>query len=204
MEQALRSNPRTSVRVITSFSSNEEGALGLAHNLRNTACGDWVWRIGETSSFSHGCEGSVWLSEILSRGQEVGGEGPKHDSRADVSLHTSGPLADGQVELLAQPHALFERESTHASLRAKFGEKWELGLMSHILPFVSTQIYMMIDADMCQADPQVYYPKAPKRARSITYFPSPFTPSDEHPRMPWTGGWSIFRREWSCRNYDLG
>jgi hypothetical protein len=45
--------------------------------------------------------------------------------------------ADYQIELLRRPQALLEQESTHASLKAKFGEKWELGLMSHILPFVS-------------------------------------------------------------------
>lgn len=46
---------------------------------------------------------------------------------------------DSQIELLSRPQELFQPESSHSSLKAHFGDEWNLGFMSHVMPFVSSR-----------------------------------------------------------------
>lgn len=84
-EKVLKSCPDLSVRVITSFSSSSEGVAGWVKDLAATQCGKWTWRISEKPSSTRGCDGSVWISEILSTGRGENSIKHTHDPRADVS-----------------------------------------------------------------------------------------------------------------------
>lgn len=85
-EKVLKTRPDLSVRVITSFSSPSDSVSELVKDLEPTQCGKWTWRISETPSSTRGCEGSVWISEILGTGQGERSVKETHDPRADVSL----------------------------------------------------------------------------------------------------------------------
>lgn len=138
-EEVLKSRSDFSVRVITSFSSASDGVAGWVKDLSTTQCGKWTWRISERPSSTKGCEGSVSISEILGAGQDERSIKQTHDPRADVSWRSFKVLKIvliSQIELLRRPQGLFEQQSTHAALKAQFGQDWELGLMSHILPSV--------------------------------------------------------------------
>lgn len=146
-EQILRSRPDLSVRTISSFSTSTEGVAGWVKDLKGAHCGKWTWRISERASSTLGCEGSVWISNILENGQLKKGTKDTHDSRSDVSSHGDSSLLMTQIELLRRPQGLFEQQSTHASLKAQFGNDWQLGLMSHILPFVRRRYTSMFVED---------------------------------------------------------
>jgi hypothetical protein len=41
-----------------------------------------------------------------------------------------------QIELLSRPQELFEPEASYNSLKEHFGDDWQLGFLSHVVPFV--------------------------------------------------------------------
>ncbi|WVQ85737.1 hypothetical protein IAT38_007904 [Cryptococcus sp. DSM 104549] len=87
------------------------------------------------------------------------------DKRADVVLRT-------------HPQELLSPELSHKELG-------NLGLISHVLPAAEWVHYISI--------PLVFYPaRAASISKSVTYFPSPATPSRSYPRLPWGRGWSIY------------
>jgi hypothetical protein len=48
-----------------------------------------------------------------------------------------------------------------------------------------------------QADPAIYYPSSRANRKSVTFFPSPFTPRDHFPSVPWGPGWRLYKRKFS-------
>lgn len=85
-EKIIKSRSDLSVRVIASLSSSSQGVDEWARDLEATQCAKWVWRISERPSSTKGCEGSVWISEILGTGQGDKSVQQSHDARADVSV----------------------------------------------------------------------------------------------------------------------
>lgn len=61
-------------------------------------------------------------------------------SKRKYASGLGGAAAYIQIELLSRPQQLFEAESDYLSMKKAFPESWEMGYLSHILPFVSVAV----------------------------------------------------------------
>lgn len=134
--RGLQWSPSIYVRPIMTLDSSWDSSLDATQNLEAFGCGKWIWRIAEKGTTSEACKDSIWISEILPRGQhQTTGLAERHDARADVSNYRIPELIS-QIELLSRPHELFEPEASYNSLKSHFGDEWQLGFLSHVVPFV--------------------------------------------------------------------
>ena len=135
--RGLQWSPSIYVRPIMTLDSSWDSSLDATQNLEALGCGKWIWRIAEQATTSKACKDSIWISEILPRGpHETTGLAERHDARANVSDLRVLKLIS-QIELLSRPQELFEPEGSYNSLKSHFDDEWQLGFLSHAVPFVS-------------------------------------------------------------------
>lgn len=135
---ALEHDPNVNLTVVAPFQDGWNDKQRVINNIQNAGCGEWVWRIGEDVREPHGaCANSVWIRRV----------GPWASKRcansSEIVSRRYGTIEDllgdsrANVTILPQPHYLVAKEKSYEVLRGNYGEAWEMGLFTHVLPYVS-------------------------------------------------------------------